>query len=210
MKNVLYCNMLIFGDEGVGKTSILSQLKDGIFTEKYTHTIEERSELKSFSVDGKLVILGLFDGIDWITDGSVTSLLDSYDTVMIVYDVTKRDSLQNAEKWIINNKFKNIILVGNKIDLTEEIQITTQEGQAIADKYGTGFFETSAKNGSGVTLCFDITARSLLIQRENEKSNKYLFYAAAGSFSALLFSGIAYNKKIKDYYNVHQFFHIYN
>ena len=44
----------------------------------------------------------------------------------------------------------SIIIVGNKIDLAEKRQVSTEEGQALADELGTKFTEASAKVGINV------------------------------------------------------------
>lgn len=44
----------------------------------------------------------------------------------------------------------NKILVGNKCDITEEKSVSTEEGARLAEEYGIGFFEASAKNDINV------------------------------------------------------------
>ena len=45
-------------------------------------------------------------------------------------------------------------LVGNKVDLVDERQVSEAEGQALADKYKIPFIETSAKTAYNITEAF--------------------------------------------------------
>ena len=78
---------------------------------------------------------------------------------LIVYDITDRNSFDNVTFWV--EDFKNganekifIVLVGNKSDLNNKRQVSTEEGQDLADKLGILFFETSAKTGENVENIF--------------------------------------------------------
>lgn len=70
----------------------------------------------------------------------------------IVYDITNRESFVNAENfWLKQVKTfcpldVEIYLFGNKVDLEDKRTVSTEEGKALADKYGLIFFEGSAKS----------------------------------------------------------------
>ena len=71
--------------------------------------------------------------------------------VVLVYSITDRKTFNNLENWLkqINEtQPENIskIIVGNKCDCSEaERSVTREEGEALAQKYGVDFLETSAK-----------------------------------------------------------------
>ena len=76
-----------------------------------------------------------------------------------MYDITKRSSFENLQKWLEEMKENayskmSIILVGNKNDLESERQVSKEEGEAFAKKHGLLFFETSAKTASNVEKAF--------------------------------------------------------
>ena len=79
---------------------------------------------------------------------------------VIVYDVTSRDSMYVAQEWLrsVNeNAPANcyICLVGNKTDLLEQVEVPYREGKQFADDNAfPAFFETSAKEGTGITELF--------------------------------------------------------
>lgn len=82
------------------------------------------------------------------------------DGVVIVYDVTNKSTFDQVQEWIKSiedyaksDSIVKKILVGNKIDLPR--QVTTKEGQELADKYNLPFFEASAKDNIGIDECMN-------------------------------------------------------
>ena len=76
--------------------------------------------------------------------------------ILLVYDVSSKDSFKNLKKWINiiwvniikkNIKADNVIfaVVGNKIDLEDQRQVSTEDGEDFADKHNFLFAEVSAK-----------------------------------------------------------------
>ena len=86
---------------------------------------------------------------------------------LVVYDISSADTLRKAKAWIQDlRKTRDqlaIVLVGNKADLPDDKrQITTEEGQELADEEQIGFFETSAKTGANVKEVFDQVAKDVV------------------------------------------------
>ena len=84
----------------------------------------------------------------------------------MVYDITNRASFLNADQWIedVRNERGNdvvIVLVGNKTDLSDRRQVTTEEGEKKAKEAGVLFLETSAKAGFNVKGLFRKLAMAL-------------------------------------------------
>ena len=71
--------------------------------------------------------------------------------ILLVYDVSSKDSFKNLPTWINiikkNIKADNVIfaMVGNKIDLEDQRQVSTEDGEDFADKHNFLFAEVSAK-----------------------------------------------------------------
>ena len=87
----------------------------------------------------------------------------------IVYDVTLKDTFKEATNFWFNDARKEmgnipIVLVGNKIDLTEQREVSTEEGIAMANKLHISFIETSALENINVQDTFKIVGIGLFFQ----------------------------------------------
>ena len=86
-----------------------------------------------------------------------------------MYDVSRRETFDDRiEHWY--NDLKSslpdipIVIVGNKVDLTDDRQVTTTEGEKMAKKLGCSFLETSAKSGENVRDAFALIGIGLFLQ----------------------------------------------
>jgi small GTP-binding protein len=150
----------LIGDKSVGKTCLKQRFFAKKFQDQSIATLGVNQTMKIVNLlDNKKVKLICFD-----TAGAeqFKSLTTNYyrnaDGVLLVYDVTDKATFENALGWMKSiDEFakENIIryLVGNKIDLDREV--STKEGQAMADEYNFLFFETSAFSGHNVSDLFE-------------------------------------------------------
>ncbi|KAM0323545.1 hypothetical protein ACHAQA_008826 [Verticillium albo-atrum] len=108
----------------------------------------------------------------WDTAGQerFRSLIPSYirdsSVAVVVYDISNAKSFQNTKKWIDDVRAERgndviIVLVGNKTDLNEKREVTTQQGEDEAKKNNLMFVETSAKLGHNVKTLFKRIAQAL-------------------------------------------------
>ena len=86
--------------------------------------------------------------------------------IMIVYDITRRKSLVDIDEQIkeVKEKFPECnlrILIGNKCDEEEKREVTYEEGEKMASKYGMPFLETSAKTGRNVDRAFMLLVKKI-------------------------------------------------
>ena len=87
--------------------------------------------------------------------------------ILVVYDITDRESFNNLNSWLIEieksaNKNVYQILIGNKCDLEEKRAVTYQEGKDFADSNGMKFIETSAKTCQQVNEAFETLTQEII------------------------------------------------
>lgn len=108
----------------------------------------------------------------WDTAGQerFRSLIPSYirdsSVAVVVYDITNKKTFENTRKWVDDVRGERgndviIVLVGNKTDLNDKREVTTQQGEEEAKKNNLMFIETSAKVGHNVKTLFKRIAQAL-------------------------------------------------
>lgn len=168
-KSLTKYKIVFLGEQGVGKTSLITRFMYDTFDDNYQATIGIDFLSKTMYLDDKTIRLQL-----WDTAGQerFRSLIPSYirdsRAAIVVYDITKRDSFEHIDKWIedVNNERgkESVILcvVGNKTDLGEDRQVSTEEGKTKAELLGASIFmETSTKAGHNVKNLFKKIAKTL-------------------------------------------------
>ena len=156
------CSLSIIGDGSVGKSTITSAFKSQGFIPIYNQTIGCDFYEKQLKIRGNVTVsLRLWDiGGQSIYSKNLQSYIGHSDAVMLVYDVTNRESFANLDDWLIQvrkfckDNFK-LYLIGNKVDLISLRQITEkQHYQFIEDNnIDYGLF-VSAKTGENVVKAF--------------------------------------------------------
>ncbi|XP_025922165.1 arrestin-C-like isoform X2 [Apteryx rowi] len=151
----------------VGKTSLITRFMYDSFDNTYQATIGIDFLSKTMYLEDRTVRLQL-----WDTAGQerFRSLIPSYirdsTIAVVVYDITNLNSFQQTSKWIDDVRTERgsdviIMLVGNKTDLADKRQITTEEGEQRAKELNVMFIETSAKTGYNVKQLFRRVAAAL-------------------------------------------------
>ncbi|KAL0966853.1 hypothetical protein UPYG_G00300970 [Umbra pygmaea] len=161
--------ILIIGESGVGKSSLLLRFTDDTFDPELAATIGVDFKVKTIAVDGNRAKLAI-----WDTAGQerFRTLTPSYyrgaQGVILVYDVTKRDTFTRLENWL--NELETYctrndlvkMLVGNKIDREENRVVDRNEGLKFARKHSMLFIEASAKTRDGVQCAFEELVEKIL------------------------------------------------
>ncbi len=119
-------------------------------------------------VNGKKVKLQIWDTAGQERFKNITaSYYRGGNGVLVVYDITDRDSFENLNSWLIEiekNANKNVykLLIGNKSDLEDKRKVTYQEGKDFATSNGMQFIETSAKTDSKVKDAFELLTQEII------------------------------------------------
>jgi small GTP-binding protein len=145
--------VILIGDEGVGKTSLINVTVGGskLFNDDEHSSFNATYSMKSFIVNKKEYKLNLWDTIGQEKLRSLTKLFFNKSKIVIfVYDITSKKSFQGLESWA--EDVKNLIgddiikgVVGNKCDLYLKESVKEEEGEKYATSINAKFKITSAK-----------------------------------------------------------------
>ena len=173
--------LLLIGNSSVGKSSLLFRFVENTWDENFVPTIGvdfvsyinykfniNIQKLKTLEVNGKKVKLQIWDTAGQERFKNITaSYYRGGNGVLVVYDITDRESFENLNSWLIEiekNANKNVykLLIGNKSDLEEKRKVTFQEGTDFAKSNGMEFIETSAKTASKVQEAFELLTQKII------------------------------------------------
>jgi small GTP-binding protein len=166
------------GDGAVGKTSITVRTCHGQFDGEYLMTIGVEFGTKVCTIDGKNEVRLQI----WDTAGQerFRFLQPAYyrgaHGALLVYDITRMDSLENIPKWIgdlVDTIGTSIptMLVGNKCDLDDFRRVTFEQGKLLAEELSAQykrvipFYETSAKTNFNLEELFQKLGKMMLEER---------------------------------------------
>ena len=152
--------LIFLGDQSVGKSCILNRFMNDTFTEEYQATIGLDFQSKNVQIDGQDIHLLLYD-----TAGQekFRSLIPMYtrdsNIILLVYDIACKESFEHLPDWLndlSNVKLDEVIfaLVGNKNDLQDKREVSTEEGEKFAKEHDYIFQEVSAKTADGFSDLF--------------------------------------------------------
>ena len=191
--------VLLLGNSDVGKSSLILRYVDQVWSDTFVPTIGVDFKVKTLEIDNKQIKMQI-----WDTAGQerfrnvISSYFRGSHGILLIYDITNRDSFKNLENWLIEiekNASQNVlkILIGNKNDLVNDREIQSEEGQAFANRNGMEFIETSAKMNTNVTEAFEALAK--LMMKFNSENKNVLNKNEPKTLSAA--SGQDLNKKKK-------------
>ena len=158
------CKVVLLGESGVGKTSIVSKYVSGTFSQFTMVSTGSSFVTKNMEIDKNNKIK--FQIWDTAGEEKYRSLAKifykSAAAAVLVYDITVKSSFKGIKEYwakeIKNNSPEDIIIAiaANKSDKYEEQQVPNQEGKDLARELNAIFQNTSAKLGSGIENLFKL------------------------------------------------------
>ncbi|XP_057304019.1 ras-related protein Rab-1A-like [Hydractinia symbiolongicarpus] len=162
--------ILLIGDSGTGKSSLLIRFCDDYFSNTFISTIGVDFKIKTLELDGKLIKLQVWDSAGQERFRTLTtSYYRGAHGIIIVYDISDRASFVNVSMWLSEiDKYAsdNVhkVLVGNKSDKETEREVDFNSAKIMADKLGIDLIESSAKNNDNVEEIFNGLVKELKTQ----------------------------------------------
>ena len=167
--------VLIVGDSGSGKSSILLRFSDNDFSESYLSTIGLDFKIRTLTdpITNCVSKLQIWDTAGQERFRTITS---SYyrgsDGILLVFDISSRSSFNHMEIWyshILKYSQRKIpmCLVGNKSDTAKRL-VSQEDALEFAKKFGMEYIETSAKNNSNIQECFQNLEKQMIRDKKQQ------------------------------------------
>ena len=162
-ENAESCKVVLLGESGVGKTSIISQFVNKTFNQEEMSTTGATFASKTlyFEQYNKSICFEIWDTAGQEKFKSLTKVFyKDASIVILVYDITRKESFEQLkEYWIkeVKEQAPKKIVIGiaaNKIDLYEKEVIDEETGRTLAKDIGALFASISAKNRDGIEELF--------------------------------------------------------
>ncbi|KAF8010770.1 hypothetical protein BT93_J1421 [Corymbia citriodora subsp. variegata] len=152
--------IVVIGDAGVGKSNILARFARNEFCMEFRPNIGFEFATLFLQVEGKMVKAQIWDTAGQERSRAVTSAYYRGAVgALLVYDITKRQTFDNIQRWLrqlrdLAGPDIVIMLAGNKSDLNHLRAVPVEDGQALADREGLLFLETSALDATNIERAF--------------------------------------------------------
>ncbi|KAJ3223485.1 hypothetical protein HK099_001068 [Clydaea vesicula] len=153
--------VVLCGDSGVGKTNLHLRFQGKEFKPDFKSTVGVDFATKTLKVDGKTLKTQIWDSSGQERFRSVShAYYRGAVGALLVYDISKKNSFESLKTWlkdIKNYAEPNItcIIIGNKCDLSDIREVSTEEGKEFAVECGFSFVETSALDNTNVDKAFE-------------------------------------------------------
>lgn len=172
--------VIILGDAGVGKTSLLKQYVNKNFSHQYKPTIGADFLMKEIIIDGQVVQLQLWDTAGQEKFHSLgAAFYRNSECCILVFDQTDPKTFETIDTWRsefltqLNPKDPDnfpFVVLGNKCDKESEIKVSDQKVKSYcAQKNNLSYFETSAKDNVNIDLAFEEVAKLAFKREQNDE-----------------------------------------
>ncbi|KXN68137.1 Rab7 protein sea anemone [Conidiobolus coronatus NRRL 28638] len=182
-KKKVLLKVIILGDSGVGKTSLMNQYVNKKFSNQYKATIGADFLTKEVVVDDKVVTMQIWDTAGQERFQSLgVAFYRGADCCVLCFDVNNAKSFETLDSWrdefLIQSSPRDpenfpFVVLGNKVDIEESRRnVTAKKATAwCQSKGGIPYFETSAKEAINVEQAFQTIAKNALAQESEVESD---------------------------------------
>ena len=166
--------LLLLGDSSVGKTSILLKYISNKFDDSSISTVGVDYMDKIIDYNKFKIKLQIWDTSGEEKFRTITkNFYRNADGLLVVFDLTKKESYDHIRSWINEAKENNdklkTILIGNKLDLKDERIVAIDVAKQFAEKNNLKYIETSAKDGTNINESFQAIIDLLFDGKSSEE-----------------------------------------
>ncbi|XP_041819896.1 EF-hand calcium-binding domain-containing protein 4B isoform X2 [Chelmon rostratus] len=175
--------VVLVGNSSVGKTSLLRSFCEGHFHPSTTATVGIDYSVKTLTLDNMQVAMQLWDTAGQERYRSITKqFFRKADGVVVMYDVTVAESFKAVQPWLTNvqeaaGEGIPILLLGNKMDMDGDREVSFKEAEQLAYENKVMFFEVSAYTAKNVTESLTHLARVLMEQEDRVRDTTVILSA---------------------------------
>lgn len=168
--------ILLIGDSGVGKSSILIRYTDNTYSTNYITTIGVDFKIMTLRMNGYTIKLQIWDTAGQERFRTITkSYYRGAHGIMLVYDVTNNNTFAHIDSWMTDVLLHSgtnakVLLIGNKIDSPLRV-VDSYIGENYASDNDMIFVETSAKSGDNIRDAFRLLTEKLLNEKIDTKTD---------------------------------------
>ncbi|XP_059499132.1 ras-related protein Rab-7a-like isoform X3 [Stegostoma tigrinum] len=178
MTKPVHLKVVLLGDSGVGKSSLMNQYVNKHYTNQYKATIGADFLNRNITVDGKNVCLQLWDTAGTERFHSLGSILyRAADCCVLVFDVTSEASFKALDSWRKEFLLQAdpsdpdnfpFLVIGNKADLSSSREVVSKQAEKWCGAHRLKYIETSAKEARNVEAAFQDGVRLALKRLRSE------------------------------------------
>jgi small GTP-binding protein len=167
--------LVVAGEGGVGKTTLIIRYCEGVFKHDTRTTVGVGFASKEVKLRGEAIKLQIWD---FGGEERFRFILPAYckgaNAAILAFDTTRFQSVKNLPEWveIIRKNAGNIpiVVVGTKTDLEDKRTVKREEGEAFANKNRLeGYYDVSSKTGLNVDTVFAKVAELAYDQAKKAK-----------------------------------------
>lgn len=168
--------IIFVGNVNVGKTSLIQRFVYNKFVKSDDSSVGQEECSKFLRLDqNSIVKLNLFDPLGAERYGTIPKQFykDAFG-VVVVYDITDRESFEKLDQWIKTTKDiapNDVVftIVGNKLDMASIRKVSSTDGSSFSQTNNASFFEVSAQTGNNVDLLFEDLANKIISKQSEIK-----------------------------------------
>ena len=196
--------IILIGDSGVGKSSIVSRYTDNKFSLFLINTVGVDFKSKTIDIGTKKIRQQIWDTSGQERYKAITrNYFREADGIIVVFDVTDESSFGKIMEWLeeaynhLDPQKCQKLLIGNKNDLIEKRAVNYDAAENAAISLGMSYYETSAKEGSEIEKAFTNLSKKIMeFRTKNQRRVKLMTPEQKANL----------NKKLKNEENNHSLF----
>ena len=183
MNDSMPIKVVLLGDSGVGKTSIIQRFTEDIFKSNNVTTKSANFVCKNFILpeEDTKVRFQIWDTAGQEKYHSLATMYYKDAAVAIaVFDMTSEKTLIHIKTWIKELKEKvtrnvHILILGNKADLVEQQKVNIDKVKIYSNEVKAKFFIVSAKENMNIHEAFSYAAKRVLESKGQSSTYKDSF-----------------------------------